>query len=80
MDSENNTPLPPKPEKPVYTTADTAYAWLSLLLSFLFCQSLPVTEYPLGGFLLIVALFVSAFVILRVKKQKPSFRIYTKKP
>ena len=56
--------------RPEYTPIDTAFAWLTLVTAFLFCQSLPVTSYPLGGFLLILALFASAFVILRIKKQK----------
>lgn len=59
-----------EPQKPVYSLADTVYAWLSLVFAFLFCQALPVAEYPLGGFLLILALFISAAVILRLKKQK----------
>lgn len=59
-----------KPAAPVYTAVDTAYAWLSLLLSFLFCQAVPVAKYPLGGFLLIMALYASGFVILRLKKVK----------
>lgn len=69
-------PEPNKPEfqpfTPTYSPADTAYAWISLVAAFLFCQSLPVASYPLGGFLLIGSLFLSAFVILRIKKIKLS--------
>lgn len=72
MYSDTNEPLFPEPQKPVYTPADTAYAWLCLLLAFLLCQALPVATYPLGGFLLILSLFASGFLILRAKKQKPS--------
>ena len=69
--NEGFTPYtPPEPPKPVYSPADTAYAWISLLAAFLFCQAVPVTEHPLGGFLLILGLFVSGFVILRLKKVK----------
>lgn len=63
---------PQEAPKPVYTVADTVYAWISLLLAFLFRQSVPVAEYPTGGFLVILAMFISGFVILRVKKQKLS--------
>ncbi len=63
-------PAPQIRPKPVYTVTDTVYAWLSLVFAFLFCQTLPVAVYPLGGFLLILALFASGFVILRLKKRK----------
>ena len=71
---EMNAPFPefkPSP-KPVYSVTDTVYAWLSLLLGFLFCQTVPVAEYPLGGFLLIAAMFASGFVILHLKEKKLS--------
>lgn len=69
MYPEQNEPIQ-EPQKPVYTLTDTVYAWLSLIFAFLFCQTLPVMERPLGGFLLILSLFISAAVILRLKKQK----------
>lgn len=68
---QNAVPIPDKP-KAVYTAEDTVFAWLSLLLSFLYCQALPVTQNPLGGFLLILALFASGFVLIRLKKQPVS--------
>jgi len=55
-------------QHPEYTPADAAFAWLSLLFAFLFCQALPVTEHPLGGFLLIAAMYAAGFVILRLKQ------------
>lgn len=58
------------PEEKTYSPLDTVYAWISLLMAFLFCQAVPVAQYPLGGFLLILLLFVSGFVILRLKKLK----------
>jgi len=57
---------------PAYTRADTVYAWLCFLFAFLFCQGLPVATYPLGGFLLILSLFLTAFVILGIKKVRLS--------
>ncbi|MBE6947873.1 MAG: DUF4173 domain-containing protein [Ruminococcaceae bacterium] len=59
----------PSPQ-PVYSAVDTVYAWLSLVLAFLFCQALPIAQYPLGGFLLILALYATGFIILRLKKLK----------
>lgn len=65
----NPTPEPRSPRQ-IYCAKDTAYAWLSLVFAFLFCQAVPVTKHPFGGFLLVLGLFVSGFVILRMKKQK----------
>ncbi len=53
-----------------YSTADSVFAWLSLVFAFLFCKALPVKEHPSGGFLLILALFATGFVILKLKKIK----------
>lgn len=72
-------PPPPAPpttppeevrKKPVYSMIDTVYAWFSMIVAFLFCQAVPVTKHPLGGFLVIIGLFVTTFVIFRVKKIK----------
>lgn len=68
-------PAPPEPpvetpKKPVYSMTDTVYAWFCFLFAFLFCQAVPVTKHPLGGFLLIFTLFVAAFIIFRIKKIK----------
>ncbi len=69
MDSQQPM-FSPQPPKPAYSPVDTAFAWLSLLFAFLFCQAVPVTSHPLGSFLLILAMFASGFVILRLKKAK----------
>lgn len=62
------TDLPDTAQTPVHSTADVVYAWLCLLFGYLFCRSLPVTENPLGGFLLILLLYGAAAVILSLKK------------
>lgn len=62
----------PDPVKPVYSVADTVYAWLCFLFAFLFCQAAPVMEHPFAGFLLILALYITGFVILSIKNVKPS--------
>ena len=72
MYPEQNYPMPPESQKPTYTVTDTAYAWLSLLMAFLFCQTSPLAEHPLGAFLLILGLFITGFVILLVQKRKLS--------
>lgn len=58
------------PQNPVYSLTDTIYAWLCFLFGFLFCQASPIMEHPLGGFLLIFALYSTGFVILFIKKAK----------
>ncbi len=55
-------------QKPVHSTADVVFAWLCLLFGYLFCRTLPVTENPLGGFLLVLLLYGTAAVILILKK------------
>lgn len=64
--------MPPEPpEKPVYSPHDSIYAWLCLVFAFLFCQAVPVTDHPTGGFLLILGLFLTAILVFRFKKLKP---------
>lgn len=72
MNWQEQTPFIPQepPKKPVYTLHDSIYAWLSLVFAFLFCQAVPVTEHPLGGFLLIIALFAAVFVLFGIQKIK----------
>lgn len=73
MDPQQNQPVFPQPPvsaPEIYTLTDTAYAWLSLVFAFLFCQAVPVRDHPLGAFLVILGLYISGFVILRLKKVK----------
>lgn len=65
-------PTPSEQQEYNYSITDTIFAWLSLVFAFLFCKVLPVTEHPLGGFLLILTLFAAGFVILKLKKIKIS--------
>ena len=58
------------PKQRTYTLTDTAYAWFSIIAAFLFCQAVPVTRHPLGGFLVIAGLFITAFIIFRIKEIK----------
>ena len=57
---------------PIYSATDAIYAWLCFLLAFLFWQVSPVTEHPLGGFLLILAIYITGFIVLAAKKVKLS--------
>ncbi len=58
----------PVRKKTSYSTTDSVFAWLSFVFAFLFCHVVPVVKHPLGGFLLIYALFITAFIILGIKK------------
>lgn len=68
MDLQQNVMQRPVKQRIVYTTEDTVFAWLSLLFGFLYCRAFPVTQNPLGGFLLILSLFTAGFVLIRLKK------------
>lgn len=65
-----NQDYPFNDPKPAYCRTDTVYAWLCFVFGFLFCQAAPVTGHPLGGFLLILGLYITGFVILSLKKVK----------
>ena len=68
---EMTTPQPntgdPVPA-PGFSGSDVVFAWLSLLLGFMFCQCFPVMEYPFGGFLFMAVLYIATAVILLVQK------------
>lgn len=60
-------------ETPKYSKVDSIFAWLSLALAFFFCHTIPVWENPLGSVILIFALFITGFIVLRAKKAKLRF-------
>lgn len=65
--------MDPNYETPKYSKVDSVFAWLSLILAFFFCHTVPVWENPLGGVILIFALFITGFIVLRAKKAKLRF-------
>ncbi|MBQ8830702.1 MAG: DUF4173 domain-containing protein [Oscillospiraceae bacterium] len=76
---ENNIPIsnneivietvPVKPPRE-YKGYETVFAWLCLFAGYLFCKSFPVRNNPLGGFILILFLFITSTVVLKVKGAK----------
>ena len=66
MYSTENTPA----QNYEYSLTDTIFAWISLLFGFLFCKALPIKAHPSGAFILILALFASGFIFLKLKKAK----------
>ncbi len=60
----------PNEEKNNLSLTDTLFAWISLISAYLFCRISPIHQSPLGGFLLIVSLFVITTVFLAIKGAK----------
>lgn len=59
-------PAPPR----AFTTPESVYAWLSLAAGYAFCRAFPVGDHPLGGFLLILALFAATAIVLKCRGVK----------
>lgn len=55
-------------KRPVFTGTEVVFAWLCIVLGYLFPRTLPLYTKPIAGFLYILALFVTAFVILKLHK------------
>lgn len=53
-----------------FSTVEVVFAWLSYLLGYLFCRAFPAFVKPLGGFMFIVALVITTFVILKLRGVK----------
>lgn len=60
----------PSVEQPKFAGIDALFAWLSILVGFLFVRAMPVTATPLGGMLFLWLLFAFGAVFLRVSKIK----------
>ena len=54
-----------------YSTAECVFAWLCLLAGYWFCRAFPVWTKPLGGFLVILLLFISSTAVLLRRGSKP---------
>lgn len=53
-----------------FLTLESVFAWLSLLAGYLFCRAFPANSNPLGATLFIIALFVAATIVLKVRQTK----------
>lgn len=60
-------------EKKTYTLFESVYAWLCVLVGYLFCRAFPAGQYPLGFFLVSLVCISSAFFVLA--KRGISFRL-----
>lgn len=61
-------PLTEEPHRE-YTPSDTAFAWICLIVGYVFCRSFPANENPLGAFLMILGLYGATAVVLRIQKR-----------
>lgn len=62
-----NAPIENTPPRS-FSTAETVFAWLSLLAGYIFCRFFPASDNPLGAVMLIFGLFIATFIVLIVKK------------
>ncbi len=69
-DMRNEMPFTEAAREPApraFSKLESGYAWLCVLLGYLFCRVAPVAAHPLGGFCFVVALFAVTAVVLRCK-------------
>ena len=53
-------------QKPEYTLTESIFAWLCILIGYLFCLSFPSGDYPLGMFLVfLIAIPVTAVTLIK---------------
>ncbi len=58
-------------EQRQYSLRENLFAWICYIMAYLFCLAFPIELNPLGGFLIILLMFVSTAVLLLVKGNKP---------
>ncbi len=57
-------------EKRTFSLTESVFAWLCYFAGYAFCRAFPVMEFPLGGFLFIVAVFTFTAIFLKIQKHK----------
>ena len=53
-----------------FSVLDSVYAWITLILGYLFCRAFPVKTSTLGGFLLVFTAFVVSFIVFKIRGEK----------
>ena len=53
-----------------YAPLEVVFAWICLIMGYLFCRVFPVGEHTLGGFLFILLLFGTTAVVLKLRGAK----------
>ncbi len=55
-----------------FSGPEIPYAWVCLLLGYLFCRTVPIFLNPLGGLIFILAVYAASGMILVIKRQRPT--------
>jgi len=58
------------PSKRSFDATDSVFAWVSVILGYIFCRAFPSTLKPLYSLIFIILLYAATFVILIFKKAK----------
>lgn len=53
-----------------FLLSECIFAWLCYFAGYAFCRCFPVMDYPLGGFLFILALFTTTIIFFIIQKRK----------
>ena len=53
-----------------FLLSECIFAWLCYFAGYAFCRCFPVMDYPLGGFLFILALFTATIIFFIIQKRK----------
>ncbi len=67
--------VPPREEekkKREFSALECAVAWLSFIGGYSFCRFFPVSDRPLGGFILILSMFIAASIFMGIKGKRPN--------
>ncbi|MBQ4317244.1 MAG: DUF4173 domain-containing protein [Clostridia bacterium] len=65
--NSNNPPIKPKR---IYAGFESAYAWICVLIGYLFCRAFPPTTHPLGFFIVNLLCISTSFFVLSKKGLK----------
>ncbi|MBQ9934563.1 MAG: DUF4173 domain-containing protein [Lachnospiraceae bacterium] len=57
-------------KKREYTGIESAFAWISFIFGYMFCKAFPAHVNSLGAFLLVIFVFATTTVVLKVKNTK----------
>ena len=60
----------PVKEEIQFNVIDSIFAWITLIIGYLFCRAFPVKESTLGGFLLVLGAFVITFIVFKIRGEK----------
>ncbi len=70
--ASGNNSYPATSKKPPreFSVKETIFAWISFVLAYLFCLSIPIADNPLGALVVIVLMFVGTACAVLIKGKK----------